>query len=131
MGEFADDANEEQSQSLEDLLAYESGQLSLEEAMERGIVDEHGAIPTQITTWGVHDVHTLLNELNRCELIIRGYEHRQQSPQKPVWVSNGKVCDIKKMTTQHLKNAIAFAKRKGMTNCAVEALKAELLTRSC
>ena len=129
MGEFANYANDEQAQSLEDLLAYESGHISFDEAIERGVLDEDGSYSTKITTWGVHDVHSLQNEIYKCELVLR----RLQSPsveKQQVWVSNGKVCKPSDMTTKHLENAIKYAERKGMCGPAIEALKKELKKRT-
>ena len=129
MGEFADYANDEQVQSLEELMLYESGSISKHEAMERGILDEDGAIPTHVTTWGVHDVDSLEAELDKCDSILLAIERRSRKPEQ-VWVSGGKVYSPSEMTVAHLTNAIAFAKRKRMTGPAVDAMKRELKRRT-
>lgn len=131
MGEFADYANDDQMQSLEELMLYESGGISNEEAIERGILDEDGSIPTHVTTWGVHDVASLKAELDKCSSILFGIGRRSREPEpEQVWVSGGKVCRPSEMTTAHLTNAIAFAKRKRMTGPAVDAMKRELKRRT-
>jgi hypothetical protein len=127
MGEFADYTNDEQTQSLEELMEYESGSISKHEAMERGILDEDGSIPTNITTWGVYDAHSLISEIDKCNLALLRSERRKE--EKQVWISNGKICSPSEMTDSHLKNAIGFANRKQMEGPAVEALKAELEQR--
>jgi hypothetical protein len=132
MGEFADYANDEQVQSLEDLLDYESGNLSKHEAMESGVLDEDGSIPTKITTWGVHDVNSLLNELAVCEstLMLLDYKPKRVNRKtEQVWVSGGSRYKPSEMTTLHLKNAINYAKRMKMISPVVDALKAELRLR--
>jgi hypothetical protein len=129
MGEFADYANDQQMQSLEDLMTYEAGHMSDEAARDCGVIDEDGTLPN-ITTWGVHDANSLLAELDRCELLLAS-STRPRLPVKKerVWVSGGKVCVPSEMTTLHLKNAIAYAERNGMNCEAVEALRAELQRR--
>jgi hypothetical protein len=129
MGEFADYANDEQMQSLEELMLYESGGISKHEAMERGILDEDGSIPTHVTIWGVHDVDSLEAELDKCDSILLAIERRSRKPEQ-VWVSGGKVYSPSEMTVSHLTNAIAFAKRKRMTGPAVDAMKRELKRRA-
>jgi hypothetical protein len=133
MGEFADYANDEQVQSLEDLMSYECGSISDQEAMERGILDEDGSIPTHITTWGVHDVASLEAEIYKCDSILLGVERRQRRQEsrkrEQVWVSGGKVCKPSEMTTKHLENAVAYAERKNMKGPAVTALHDELKRR--
>jgi hypothetical protein len=66
MGEMADFYNEYQAQSMEDLMAYESGQMSFYEAMQRGVI-VNGELPS-ITTWGVHDVNSLEELSKECDL---------------------------------------------------------------
>jgi hypothetical protein len=129
MGEFADYANDEQMQSLEELMLYESGGISKHEAMERGILDEDGSIPTHVTTWGVHDVNSLEAELDKCDAALLAIERRSRKKEQ-VWVSGGQVYSPSKMTTAHLTNAIAFAKRKRMSGPAVDAMKRELERRA-
>ena len=132
MGEFANLANDDQAQSLEHLLAYETGQMSHEEAMDLGVIDEYGAIPTNITTWGCHDVHSLSGELDKCELAIRRATE-SPTPSKPpiqVWVSGGKVCNPFEMTDAHLRNAVKFANRNGIYGPAVDALELEIARRN-
>lgn len=127
MGEFADYANEDQMQSLEELLEYESGNVTDAEAFECGIIDENGELP-EITVWGVHDVHSLKNELDRCELALLRIE-RARSPEQ-FWVSNGKLYRPHEMTTQHLKNAVAYSERNGFTGGIVSQMRDELERRS-
>jgi hypothetical protein len=52
MGQHADDYNNIQADSLEDLTDYESGKISRLEAIERGILNERGEIEGTDTTWG-------------------------------------------------------------------------------
>lgn len=132
MGEYADHVNDEQANSLEELMSYESGEIDFTEAMKRGILNkEDGSIPTQVTTWGVHDVHTLLQQLMECELVLETISNRQSTNNlQQVWVSSGKICEVSKMTTQHLKNAIRYAERNNMTGNAVNSLINELSNRS-
>lgn len=125
----SDYANDEQIQSLEDLLDYETGSISQQEAMERGVLDEDGSMPTHVTTWGVHDVNSLEAELDKCDSILLAIERRSRKPEQ-VWVSGGKVYSPSEMTVAHLTNAIAFAKRKRMTGPAVNAMKRELKRRT-
>lgn len=125
MGEFADYANDEQIQLLEDFLDYETGSISEQEAMERGILDEDGSIPTHVTTWGVHDIDSLVAELNTCDAALLGVKCRSRKPEQ-VWVSGGKIYKPSEMTVAHLTNAIAFAKRNRMTGPSVDAMKREL-----
>lgn len=129
MGEFADYANDDQMKSLEDLMLYESGGISKHEAIERGILDEDGSIPTHVTTWDVHDVDSLEAELDKCDSILLAIERRSRKPEQ-VWVSGGKVYSPARMTVAHLTNAIAFARRKRMTGPAVDAMKRELKLRN-
>lgn len=116
MGEFADYANEDQAQSLEDLLEYESGQMTDTEAFERGIID------------GVHDVHSLRAELDRCELAFLRLE-RARNPEQ-FWVSGGKLYRPNEMTTQHLKNAVGYSERNGFTGGIVSQMRDELERRT-
>jgi hypothetical protein len=123
MGEFADYANDDQMQSLEELLEYESGNMSDAEAFERGIVGENGELP-EITVWGVHDVHSLEAELDRCELALLRLERARKA--KQFWVSNGKLYLPHEMTTQHLKNALAYSERNGFKGVIVSQIRDEL-----
>jgi hypothetical protein len=126
MGEHADASNDEQAQSLEELLEYESGGMSDIEAIEQGILDEDGSIPTNGTTWGVHDVESLVAELDKCDAALLASERRLARQRKQAWVSNGKAYKPSEMTTPHLENAIAYAERKGIKGPIVRALEIEL-----
>lgn len=128
MGEFADYANDEQIQSLEDLMDYECGSLSEQEAMDRGILDEDGTCPN-VTVWGVHDAQSLEDELNKCELEFIKNKPLAPLTRKQFWFSNGKLVHPKNMTTEHLKNAIKFAEKRKMTGPAVEEIKKEYEVR--
>ena len=44
MGEMADFANEFQEATMEQLFQYQSGEMTLEEAYEAGIIDELGGL---------------------------------------------------------------------------------------
>ncbi len=71
MGQHADDYNDFQAQSCEDLLDYESGSIDKLEAIERGVLDENGCYTQNVTVWGVHDVESLVHELDVLSLMFR------------------------------------------------------------
>lgn len=129
MPEFADYANDEQAQSLEDLLAYESGQISFEEAIDRGVVDETTGELPNITTWGVHDIHSLVHELDKCDLYFAPNRQPRKIEPEHYWRSGNKLYRPKEMTTAHLRNAINYAKKEGIDGPIVAMMQNEFKKR--
>jgi len=132
MGQHADDFNDYQSSSLEDLMAYESGSISKQEAVSRGILDSDGSMPTNVTTWGVYDVKSLEAELTNCELRIAEdslRKLRNSRKTKQVWVSGGKAYSPKEMTINHLENAVKYANRNGICGKVVDEMISEIKFR--
>lgn len=127
MGQHARDYNDLQADGLEDLLDYETGNLSLSEAFERGVVDEYGAVFGSVSTWGVHDVESLVGELDRCELAIASFGGPANT--RPRWVSNGVAMEPHEMSTSHLRNAIRYAEGSGITSGIVASMRSELNRR--
>lgn len=133
MGQHADDYNDLQIQSIEDSLSYQMGQMTTEEAYENGVLNEFGELPNGSPVWGVHDAHSLANELELLEGTLAKIQVNRLRKEKSeqVWVSGGKIFRPKDMTTLHLSNAIKYAERNGEGDQpVVEQMRKELETRN-
>ncbi len=130
MGDMADYYNEYQADSMEEMLDYETGRYSENEAIERGILDEDGSMPNIDPIWGVHDAESLKHELDKCELELRR-ANVPKPKKKYFWLSsNGALFDPVKMSTQHLKNAIRQAERMRVNHPVVSQMREILKGRS-
>jgi hypothetical protein len=133
MGQHADDYNDLQIQSIEDSLSYQMGQMTEQEAYEKGVLNEFGELPTGSPVWGVHDANSLANELELIDGMFAKVELRRLRKERSeqVWCSGGKIFRPKDMTTLHLINAIKYAERNGEGDePVVEQMREELELRS-
>jgi hypothetical protein len=136
VGEFADDAIDRALQEENDLHSFVSGQITWDEAMERGILDETtGEIPPEAPELEISDYFALERELLACELAFEKISRRRLAQSlvrknECYWVTaSGEKLRPKDMTLPHLRNALAYSERKGITGTVVDLIREEIKRR--
>ena len=137
MGQHADDAINDCIDRIGRLYDYASGRITHLEAYDEGLIDENGFMADQDVAMlpGVEDVISLSNDFEITSLQLENSLLKMNHPKRKVihcWQSgNGKIYLPQDMTTAHLRNAIAYAKKHGSGSKPIVGLmKKELANRT-